>query len=209
MIDYHLEKEQGHNMISTLQRSFKLKKEHSAPASNLKMNEYEVVARLYYLIHNLSEEKQIGLFKQFLNGSTANFLLKFAIDMSSEQRFIFMKHLEEMQPEAEAQDRRKYFRKDCLINVDFKIRGQKFNSYILHLSPAGAFIETSEPFTSGLKMLLNFSSPENRQALNLIGEIVWADSRGVGVKFHHLSKDHAKIIKSFSEKTAEVLEINS
>jgi len=196
-------------MISTLQRSFKLRKEYTAASSDLRMNEYEVVARLYCLLNNLSEKQQIDLFRQFLNGSTARFLLKMAIDMSHEQRFIFMKHLEEMQPEVEKPDRRAQTRKDCLINVNFKIRGQKFSSYILDISSSGAFIETSESLSRGLKMLLSFSSPEDRKPLDLIGEIVWSDARGSGVKFHHLAKDQTRILKSFCEKPQEVLEIDS
>ena len=196
-------------MISTLQRSYKVKKEYIEPTSDLKISEYEVVARLYLLINNMSEKQQIDLFRQFLNGSTANFLLKMCIDMSKEQRFIFMKNLEEMQPEKDKLDRRAHARKACLINVSFKIRGQKFSSYILDISSSGAFIETSESFSSGLKMLLEFSSPEDRQPLSLIGEIVWADPRGIGVKFHHLTKDQLQILKSFTEKTEEVLKIAS
>ena len=197
-------------MITTLQRSFKLKKEYTAsPVSPLKMNDYEVIARLYYLINNLPEKKRIDLLRKFLNGNTANFLLKTAIDMSNEQRFIFMKHLEEMQSETSITKRREHRRKDCLINVNFKIRGQKFSSYILDISSSGAFIETGESFTSGLKMLLHFSSPETREPLDLIGQIVWAAPRGVGVKFHHLTKDQTQILRSFCEKTEEVLEIAS
>ena len=196
-------------MISTLQRSFKLRKEFTNVSSDLKMNEFEIVARLFCLLNKLSEKQQFDLLKQFLNGSTASFLFKKTIDMSPEQRFIFMKHLEEMQPEKEKADRRAHARKDCLINVHFKIRGQKFNSYILDISSTGAFIENNESFSSGLKMLLNFSSPEDRKPLDLIGEIVWSDARGSGVKFHHLTKDQTRILKSFSEKPAEVLEIAS
>ncbi len=197
-------------MITTLQRSFKLKKEYTtSPASPLKMNDHEVVARLYYLINNLPEKQQNDLLRQFLNGSTANFLLKTAIDMSNEQRFILMKHLEEIHTETGKTERRNDTRKDCLINVNFKIQGQNFSSYILDISSSGAFIETGESFTSGLKMLLHFSSPETRKPLDLIGEIVWADNRGVGVKFHHLRKDQTQVLKSFCEKTEEVLEIAS
>ena len=196
-------------MISTLQRSFKLRKEYIEPTSDLKMSDYEVIARLYFLINTLSEKQQLDLFRKFLNGSTSNFLLKMCIDMSKEQRFIFMKHLQEMQPEKDKPDRRVHARKDCLINVNFKIRGQKFSSYILDISSSGAFIETSESFSTGLKMRLEFSSPQDRQPLRLIGEIVWADPRGIGVKFHHLTKDQSQILKSFTEKIEEVLEIAS
>ncbi|MGD1985515.1 MAG: hypothetical protein PVF30_03420, partial [Desulfobacterales bacterium] len=119
-------------MISALQRSFKLGREYTSnPAADLKMKDHEIIARLYYLITNLSVEQQKDLFRHFLNGSIANFLLKAAIDMSTEQQFIFMKHIEEMQPKTEQPDRRADSRKDCLINVHFKIRGQKFRSYIL------------------------------------------------------------------------------
>ena len=197
-------------MISALQRSIKLGREYTSnSADNLKLKDCDIIARIYYLINNLSEERQIDLFRHFLNGSMANFLLKAAIDMSPEQQFIFMKHLEEMQPKDEQPDRRADSRKDCLINVNFKIRGQKFRSYILDISKSGAFIETGTPFSKGLKMLLKFSSPEDRQPLDLIGEIVWADIRGIGVKFLHLTEDQNRILKSFTEKTGEVLEINS
>lgn len=197
-------------MISTLQRSFNLRKEYTTdPAVDLKMQDYEIIARLHYLIGNLTEDQKRDLFKRFLNGSMANILLKAAIDMSSEQQFIFMKHLEQMQSEAEQSERRANVRKDCLINVNFKIRGQKFRSYILDISQSGAFIETSEAFAAGLKMLLRFSSPEDRQPLDLIGEIVWADTRGVGVKFVHLTEDHVRKLKAFTEKIDEVLKIAS
>ncbi len=197
-------------MISALQPSSKIGREYiNNPAADLKMKDYEIIARLYCLINNLSEEQQKDLFRHFLNGSIANFLLKAAIDMSTEQQFIFMKHLEEMQPQTEQTDRRTNVRKDCLINVHFKIRGQKFRSYILDISKSGAFIETSTAFSKGLKMLLSFSSPEDRQPLNLIGEIVWADTRGIGVKFLHLTEDQSRKLESFTEKTDEVLEIAS
>lgn len=197
-------------MISALQRSFKSGREYTTnPAADLKLKDYEIIARLYYLIYNLSEEQQKELFRHFLNGSMANFLLKAAIDMPPEQRFILMKHLEEMQPKAEQTDRRADPRKDCLINVIFKIRGQKFRSYILDISKSGAFIETSTTFSKGLKMFLKFSSPEDRQPMDLIAEIVWTDSRGVGVKFLHLTEDQTHKLKSFTEKTDEVLEITS
>lgn len=197
-------------MISTLQRSIKLGKENTTKTvADFKMKDYEIIARLYYLIGNLSEEQQRELFRQFLNGSMANFLLKTAIDMPSEQQYVFMKHLEEMQPQAEQPDRRADSRKDCLINVNFMIRGQKFRSYILDISNSGAFIETSAAFTPGLKMILGFASPEDRQRLDLIAEIVWADNRGVGVKFVHLTTDQSRKLKSFTEKTEEVLEIAS
>ena len=203
-------KQGGQNMISTLQRSFKLGRDKSTKTvADFKMENYEIIARLYYLIGNLSEEQQKDLFRQFLNGSMANFLLKAAIDMSAEQRFIFMKQLEEMQPQAKQPDRRANGRKDCLIHVNFKIRGQKFRSYILDISKSGAFIETSAAFTPGLKMILRFASPEDRQPLDLIAEIVWADTRGVGVKFLHLTDDQSQKLKSFTEKTDEVLKIAS
>jgi Tfp pilus assembly protein PilZ len=197
-------------MISTLQRSFKSGQEHtSKTAGDLKMKDYEIIARLYYLIGNLSEEQQRDLFRQFLNGNMVSFLLKTAIDMSSEQQFLFMKHLEKMQPQAEQPNRRADSRKDCLISVNFKIRGQKFRSYILDISKSGAFIETSAAFSSGQKMILRFASPEDRQPLDLIAEIVWTDTRGVGVKFLHLTEDQYQKLKSFAEKTDEVLEIAS
>ena len=196
--------------MSTLQRSFKLGQEHTLKtAADHKMKDYEIIARLYYLIGNLSGEQQRDLFRQIFNGSMANFLLKAAIDMPSEQQFLFMKHLEEMQSLTEQPDRRADSRKDCLITVNFKVRGQRFRSYILDISTSGAFIETSAIFTPGLKMILRFASPQDRQPLDLNGKIVWSDNRGIGVKFLHLTEDQSQKLKSFTEKTDEVLEIAS
>ena len=142
-------------MITTLQRSFKLKKDYTtSPTSPLKMNDYEVVARLYYLINNLPEKQQNDLLRQFLNGSTANFLLKTAIDMSNEQRFILMKHLEEIHTETGKTERRNDTRKDCLINVNFKIQGQNFSSYILDISSSGELLALYDEYRQALQTSL-------------------------------------------------------
>ena len=77
IMDPGLTKESEQNMITTLQRSFKITKDYTTSSvSPLKMNDYEVIARLYYLINNLSEKKQNDLLRQFLNGNTANFFLR-------------------------------------------------------------------------------------------------------------------------------------
>jgi Tfp pilus assembly protein PilZ len=104
-------------------------------------------------------------------------------------------------------DRRGDNRKQCLIPVDYLVKGQIFKSYILDISAYGVFIETDLSFASGLDIRLTFSLPDQKKPFNLNGEIVWSGVQGFGVKFNYLSKHHMDIVKNFAEQTQRIYEI--
>ena len=106
-------------------------------------------------------------------------------------------------------ERRGDSRRQCLIPVDYLVKGQIFNSYILDISSYGVFIETDLTFASGLDIRLTFTIPDQKTPFNLNGEIVWSGSQGFGVKFNYISKHHMDIVKNFAEQTQRIYEIIS
>ncbi len=106
-------------------------------------------------------------------------------------------------------ERREDLRRQCLIPVDYLVRGKIFNSYILDISAYGVFIETDETFPSGLDIRMTFSLPDQKEPFNLSGKIVWSGSHGCGIKFDYLSEQHMQIVKTFAEQTQRIYEIIS
>ena len=187
--------------------------------SDPQLGSFNITARLFKLVYDMPKDQQLILLKQLIGEQVTRHLFKLIVEMSEDQQIILLEQMGEaptvespvttVSLEETGPSMRENPRKPCLINANYRIQDRDFKSYILDISSSGAFIETGESFTSGLKMLLHFPSPETRKPLDLIGQIVWATPRGVGVKFHHLTKDQAQILRSFCEKTEEVLEITS
>ena len=94
---------------------------------------------------------------------------------------------------------RDHNRKSCMLNISYTVEDQNFESFMLDISPAGAFIETGEPFTAGQQIELSFSLPNNPKQLKIIGGILWKGMLGIGVKFDDIADDHADLIKAFME----------
>jgi Tfp pilus assembly protein PilZ len=106
-------------------------------------------------------------------------------------------------------ERRGDLRRQCLIPVDYLVSGHIFNSYILDISAYGVFIETDEPFDSGLDIRLTFTLPDQKKPFNVSGEIVWSGKQGFGVKFNYLSNQQMDMVKSFAEQAQRIYEIIS
>jgi Tfp pilus assembly protein PilZ len=176
---------------------------------NNQLSKYDVIARLFHLMDSLSEDHQFLIFKKLFKDSVSNQIVKRIIDMTDHQRLILMKHLEEMVSESDNGDKRKTPRKDCLINVNMRLQGPRYNSYILDINQHGAYIETNETFAVGQEMKLTFASPNSRRPLNITGEAIRRDAQGVGIKFQNLTTLELDTIRSFVEDRQTVYEINS
>ena len=112
--------------------------------------------------------------------------------MSEDQQIILLEQLEAM-PAVELPERtvslegndssmRENPRKPCLINANYRVQNKDFKSYILDISIGGVFIETSEKFTIGQKVELNFAL------------------RGFGLKFDGVPAQQGEILRSFVEQ---------
>jgi hypothetical protein len=196
-------------MLSTLHQYFNLKAEVDMPDYVHESKRHEVVAKLYYLLGKLTEEQKLTLFKLLLKERMVDYLFKLVIDLSGNQRLILMKQLEQITTKASHYDRRKYLRKNCLINAKVSVANRIFTCFILDISPHGAYIDTDDGIVVGQSAKIMFSSPNNRERLIFSGEIVWCKNQGAGVKFKHSNPKQIDVIRSFTENKQTVYEINS
>jgi len=196
-------------MLSTLHQFLNLKPEVDLPDTNQESKRHEVVAKLYYLLEKLTEEQKLTLLKLLLRGKIVDYLFKLVIDLSDNQRLVLMKQLEQITSRTSGYDRRKYIRKDCLINAKISAANRILTCFILDISPQGAYIDTDEGILVGQSTKLMFSSPNNRARLIFSGKVVWIKNQGAGIKFNHSNPNQLEIIRSFTDNKQKVYEINS
>lgn len=138
-----------------------------------------------------------------------DFLFKQVIDIAENQRLVLMKHLEQITSKADANNRRDFVRKDCLINAKISVSNRLFTCFILDISPSGAFIDTGDGIVVGQSAKLMFSAPNSRERLILSGKVVWTKDQGAGIQFNRDNRKHLQILCSFTELKEKVYEITS
>ena len=195
-------------MLSTLHQFLSQKKEAALRDRNRESTRYDMIGRIYYLLDKLTEEQRLILLQQLLQDKTVDFIFKLIVDLSDNQRLVLMKQLEEITARAPDADRRKYTRKDCLINARISIANRISNCFILDISPYGAFVDSGEGL-SGQSSKLMFSLPHNRDRIILSGELVWSDTQGSGIKFNRLTPKQLEDIQRFTQTKPRVYEITS
>jgi Tfp pilus assembly protein PilZ len=98
---------------------------------------------------------------------------------------------------------RKHERQECLIIVNYAVKGRAYQNYIQDISAEGIFIETREIFSVGDEILLTISYSNEVRPFRITGEVVRISPQGVGVKFKKLSQVQEEIIKSIIKKMDE------
>jgi len=156
-------------------------------------------------IKELSEERQLVLLKQLLKGDVVGTLFKLIGEMSEKQQAILLEQLQESSDKVVALEEteialRDHNRKSCMLNISYTVEDQNFESFMLDISPAGAFIETNEGFSAGQQINLSFTLPNPPQQLKISGEILWKGMLGMGVKFNELADDQITAITTFIEE---------
>jgi Tfp pilus assembly protein PilZ len=170
---------------------------------------YGITARLFSLIGSLPKDQQIILLKQLVGDKVTEHLFKLIVEMTEDQQLILLEqmgHPLESEPpertvslEGTEPSMRENPRKSCLINANYRIKGNNFRSYILDISIGGVFIETNERIPAGETIVLNFTLPDLSQPFSMTGKIAWSGPQGFGVKFEKLSPPQGKAIKSYVE----------
>ncbi|MGD8762028.1 MAG: PilZ domain-containing protein [Desulfobacteraceae bacterium] len=171
------------------------------------LGKFNITARLFNLVNNMSEEKQFILLKSLLRQNITTYLYKLIIELSEEQQSSLLTNLGEMkyqdQPVTTIEldnyetTMRENPRKPCSIKVQCHVQNRSFNSYIIDISTVGVFIETTKNFSVGQKMALKFNMPRQQHPLRLNGVIAWKGLQGIGVKFNRLNDNQEKIISDF------------
>lgn len=101
--------------------------------------------------------------------------------------------------EQDGADRRKSQRILVDLEVDYQCEDTFLFAYITDMSAFGIFIRTNNPEPPGTRLNLRFKLPDEKEALNLEGEVIWINpyrpgdfnniNPGMGVKFIDLSME--------------------
>lgn len=182
------------------------------PETGPKMEKFSALPRVFRLIGELPEERQLLLLRQLLQDRLKQHLFKAVIDLSDEQQVNLLKQLDKMPAEEmpvktvsleeDTSAMRGYRRKRCLITVNYTAGGRPYRDYILDIGSVGVFIETDTVFSIGTEMNLTFKLPNSQHPLKLNAAVAWVGNNGVGVKFLNLSPNQEEIIGSYLKEEA-------
>ena len=144
--------------------------------------------KLAEIVKNLPEDQQLILLKQLLKGNLAPTLYRLIGKMTDRQQATLLAQLQEhplksLNLEETEIALRGQTRKSCMLSIDYEVEGRNYEGFMLDISPAGAFIETGESFSSGRDIKLSFTLPNYPSQLIINGEILWKGGLGIGVKF--------------------------
>ncbi len=156
-------------------------------------------------IKELPEDKQMVLLRQLLEGDIVGLLFKLIGEMPAERQTRLLEQLQENSEKPVNLEEteialRDYNRKSCMLITSLTVDGQSFESFMLDISPAGAFIETKEAFFAGQQIELSFALPNLPGQLSITGEILWKGMLGMGVKFNNLTDEQKAAITAFIEE---------
>ena len=156
------------------------------------------------IIKDLPEERQWILLQQLLKGNVIATLMGLISKMSDDEQLTLLERLQAqpinpVNPVETEISLRGHSRKSCMISTDYRVDGCNFEGFMLDISPTGAFIETSEPFSAGQQIQLAFSLPNTPGQLTMTGEILWNGKLGIGLQFKELSRKQMDSIAAFME----------
>jgi uncharacterized protein (TIGR02266 family) len=113
-----------------------------------------------------------------------------------------------------ADGERKQYRVPKTLKVTYSSRNALENSYLSNIGEGGVFIPTQEPLSRREKINLKIFLPDDKQALEALGEVAWSNKKervtskkkfpsGMGIRFVKLShEDKERIIGALSQSSA-------
>jgi len=113
--------------------------------------------------------------------------------LSEEEKRQLLKDLDEEQ----ISEKRKYDRKDFVRVIDYIVDDRYYRDFIQDISEGGLFIDTSNQFSAGQKILMTFVSPDYQKPFKIHGEIIHAKTDGIGVKFKIESQVQESVLKNY------------
>ncbi len=155
-------------------------------------------------IKRLRPEQLLALLKFLPQDNVTAALLRVVAELPAEQQQALAsrlqgKSVEPAAPQETEISLRGYPRKSCMLKVHYSVAGRDFDSFMLDISPAGAFIETDEAVEQGQPIHLEFSLPPSPEPIALKGVILWKGMLGMGVKFTDPSPEQTNRITAFME----------
>jgi hypothetical protein len=89
-----------------------------------------------------------------------------------------------------AGEARKHQRKACAIPTLIECNRKRCRGVIQNASSGGVFIKCSENLEVGQKVFLTIPLKNRQKVVTRVGEIVWMDPAGIGIRFTPPSKRH-------------------
>ena len=169
--------------------------------------EYNITERLFNFIDDLSTDMQFSLYQQLIEDKVSVQLYKLIIDMSDEEKTQLLEKLGQVPFEEEPintinLDENESFmredsRKDCLVEVKYRVGDRSYTGYIINISVHGVFIESNDRPPLGQRIRMAFTLPNAPNKLELNGQINRSDLKGMGVFFLDLSQEQQDIIRAY------------
>ena len=106
-----------------------------------------------------------------------------------------LKYLDEEQ----VPEKRIYGRKDYIRVIDYTVGDRYYRDFIQDMSKGGLFIETSNEFSAGQKIIMSFISPDYQKPFKVHGEIIHVQADGIGVKFKIKSQVQESVLKNYMD----------
>ena len=155
-------------------------------------------------IKSLATDQQLALLQDLLKDDVTAVLLRIVGELPAEQQQILANRLQDKTTEPAAPQEteialRGYSRKSCMLPVRYVVDEKNFDSFMLDISPAGAFIETDKDIGQGQSIQLEFSLPPSPEPVTLNGVILWKGMLGMGVKFSDPAPEQSKRISDFMQ----------
>jgi len=78
-------------------------------------------------------------------------------------------------------EKRQFQRTDCLVPVNFAVKGRSYRDSLKNLSQGGACIHTFRSFSVGEEISLELPAQDHGE--RVVGDVVWVGPEGIGLKF--------------------------
>jgi hypothetical protein len=118
-------------------------------------------------------------------------LLALIDNLSDESLLLLLKRAEELP----LKGNRKDLRKVCLIKLSIQTEETRFKGTAHDISYSGIFVETGNPVLVGRRISLSFTGPGLKAPIEIHGEVVRMNPRGIGIRFKDLGEAEAQMIK--------------
>ena len=126
----------------------------------------------------------------------------FAYNATEEQKEALLRllndgHISELMESWQYKDCRSTPRKPCLLTVQFGIEEQMVTEIVRNASADGVFIESFAPLRVGQEITMTIWPTDREESVEITGEVVWAGSKGVGVRFTTpASEEFGRVVES-------------
>ena len=78
-------------------------------------------------------------------------------------------------------EKRKDLREECIMAVNFVIDDKAYTEFSRNISDGGMYIDSNMQIPAGRALLLAYQMPRQKPTKR-IGQVVWSDSMGMGIR---------------------------